>query len=267
MHHHTWWANSVPSRDIPLGANLRVRMPHYAATVVEHMGRSISSGQAVTLGLLALDWFVMTAGVTAGLRTVQTGKLVGSSLQLPASGLIGTTLIFAGGLLLALSLRSIGWVPSSIVTRAIVAALVTIVVTDVPWMVAMLLTAARPDLHPWYRICFKGAQIAIGIDALTVLVVGLGGCLLLARQPRRLSMVIRSLILGAGAASGGAWMSQGAMVSAWSGAFLWTAMPMAAAAGLMYVIARRGHVDTLFTTREVLQLQELRQRYRSRGSV
>ncbi len=266
MRQHTRRTNAVFRRDILLGADLRDRIPHYAAILAVRVTRSFTAGQAAIVGLLALDWFLMVIGLAAGLRTVQTGKLAGSPSQLPASGLTGIALIFAGGLLLALSLRSIGWLRSSVVTRVIMAGLVTIIITDVPWLVAMALTAVHRDLHAFYRMGFDGAQIAIGSDALTVLVLSLGGCLLLTRRLRRLSVLIRSLILGGGMATGVAALSRGAMLSGWSGTLLWAVVPLVAAIGIMYVIARQDHVDQLFTTREVLQLQELRQRYR-RGSV
>lgn len=266
MRQHTRRTNAVFRRDILLGADLRDQIPHYAAILVVRVSRSFTAGQAAIVGLLALDWFLMVIGLAAGLRTVQTAKLAGSPSQLPASGLTGIALIFAGGLLLALSMRSIGWLRSSVVTRVIMAGLVTIIVTDVPWLVAMALTAAHGDLHALYRMGFDGAQIAIGSDALTVLVLSLGGCLLLTRRLRRLSVLMRSLILGGGMATGVAALSRGAMVSGWSGPLLWAVVPMVVAIGIMYVIARQDHVDPLLTTREVLQLQELRQRYR-RGSV
>ena len=219
-------------------------------------------------GLLALCWSALLAGFALALRGAGDWVRAGFA-QLPVSGLVGFALVWLGGLLLVLTLRGLSLLPWSTVRGLIAAVLATILVSDVPWVVAATVTASHPHLSSIHRTCLEAAHVALGIDCLMVVMLALGGLLLLFRQPESRAMVIRSLLVGGvGLGIGYLWVAHSCLTIWGSGGRVSDAGSLVALAAAIYAVGQWwGRRDALFSAHEVMQLREMRKRYRAGGLV
>jgi hypothetical protein len=225
-------------------------------------------GREYGAGLLALGWSALLAGFALALGAAGDWVRAGSA-QLFVSEFVGSALVWLGGLLLVLSLRGLSLLRWSTVRGLIAAGLATILVSDVPWLVGARATASHPHLSSIHRTCLEAAHVALGINCLMVVMLALGGLLLLFRQPESRATVIRPLLVGSASLGiGYLWIAHSWLTIWGSGGRVADAGPVVALTAATYAVGQWwGQRDGLFSAHEVIQLREIRKRYRAGGLV